>query len=99
MGNNFRTQMGQMTYVWARKILGFSYEGFEQEVLDLFSTIESSCKGYKGTSGSFRKEIGSGVEGVRELLNLSCSMNYDTKKNPPKPPPSSRYRGKASTPL
>lgn len=33
------------------KVLGVSYEGFEHEVLELFSTIESGQKGYKVTSG------------------------------------------------
>jgi hypothetical protein len=67
------------------KFLGVSHEGFEHEISDLFSAIESSRKGYKGTSGSFKKERGRGVKVVRELLNLSCSMNYDSKRNPSKP--------------
>lgn len=45
------------------------------------------------------KVSGSGVKGVRELLNLTSSVNYESKRNLPKPSPSSQYRGKASIPL
>jgi hypothetical protein len=55
--------------------LGISYEGFEQEVLELFSTIESSRKGNKGMPDSIKKDPWSKVKGVRELFNLSSSMN------------------------
>lgn len=64
------------------KFMRVSYDGFKQEVSDLFSAIESSRKHYKGTSGYFKKGRGSGVKGVTELLNLSCSVNYDPKRNP-----------------
>jgi len=44
----------------------------------------ASQKGHKGRS--------SGVRGVRELLNLSYFVNYDSKRNPSKPR-TSQYRG------
>jgi hypothetical protein len=65
------------------KFLGVSYEGFEQEVAVLFPAIESSCKGHNVMPGS-RKETGSRVKGVKEL-RLSCSINYDSKRNPTNP--------------
>lgn len=61
-----------------------SYEGFEEEASDLFAAIESRHKG-KGVAG-------------REL-NLSSSMNYDSKRNPTKPRPSSCYHGNTPIPL
>ena len=42
-----------------------------------------------GTSGFLKKVLGNGVKGVRELMNLSSSVNYDSKRNPPRPRPSS----------
>lgn len=45
------------------------------------------------------KVSGSGIKGVRELLNLTSLENYVSKRNPPKPRLSSCYRGKASIPL
>lgn len=65
--------------------LGVSCEGFEQEASELFSTIKYNSKGYKGTLDSINKERGSRVKGVRELLNLACSLNYDSKRNLLKP--------------
>lgn len=69
------------------KNLGVSYEGFEQGVSKLFSAIEYKCKSYKETSGSIKREIGSRGKGVRELLKLASSINYDAKRNLPKPHP------------
>lgn len=51
-------------------ILGIFYEGFEPKVSELFSAIESSCKGCKRTPGSIKKEIGSNVR-LLELGNFS----------------------------
>jgi hypothetical protein len=53
----------------------------------LFLAIESSCKGYSGLWGSIKKEIGSGVKEARELLNLSCLMNFGSERTPLKPHP------------
>jgi hypothetical protein len=52
----------------------------------------ASQKRHKGRSSSFKRETGSGVRGVRELLNLSYFVNYDSKRNPSKPR-TSQYRG------
>lgn len=68
------------------KFLGVSYEGFQQEVAVLFPAIESSCKGHNVMPGSSRKDTGSRVKGVKEL-RLSCSINYDSKRNPTNPCP------------
>jgi hypothetical protein len=58
-----------------------------------------SRKSAKGMSGSLKKEAGSEVKGARELLNLSCSVNYDSKRTTSKPCLSSRNQGKATIPL
>jgi hypothetical protein len=61
--------------------MGVSYEGFEEEASDLFATIESrhKGKGVAGMSSSPKKVSGNMVKGVRELLNLSSSVNYDSR--------------------
>jgi hypothetical protein len=54
----------------------------QHEALELFFAIESRRKDHSITSGYMKKETGSMVKGVRELLNLLSSMNYDSKRNP-----------------
>jgi hypothetical protein len=51
-------------------MFGFSHEGFEA------ARVTKECQ-------PPLERDWEGVKGVRELLNLSCLVNYDTKKNPP----------------
>jgi hypothetical protein len=60
--------------------------------------LNPNVRGIK--SGSFKKETGSGVRRVKVLLNLSCSVNYDSTRNPSKPHSPSQCHGKpSSTPI
>jgi hypothetical protein len=67
-----------------------SMSSYEQEALDLFSAIESRRNEHSTSLRPPKKVSGSRMKGVRGLINLSSSVNWDS-------PP--RIRGKASTPL
>jgi hypothetical protein len=71
-------------YVWARNILGGFTKGFDRK-FQIYSLQLNPIVGVIIESWASSKKRGSGVKGVKELLNLSCSMNYDSKRNPSQP--------------
>lgn len=57
------------------KFLGVSCAGFEDKILELLMDIEKKKR--SAEAGSNKKQGDSRVQGVRELKQLCCSVNYE----------------------
>jgi hypothetical protein len=61
------------------KVLGASFEGYEQRVMDLLMDIEARHQQKKDELLSTRRPSSSGRKYCRELKGLVSSMNYEAK--------------------
>jgi hypothetical protein len=60
-------------------VVGLSYDGYEEQMMELFSAIEENRKASTvfNTTEVLPK---SKTKGKRELQRLECSINYDSKR-------------------
>ena len=63
------------------KVLGASYEGYEQVVTELLMDIEARHQQRKERALSPRRPSSSGRKGSRELKGLVTSINYEARAN------------------
>ena len=62
-----------------RKVLGASYEGYEQDVIKLLMDIEAKHIERKAALGGIQKHTSSGKKCSRELKRLVSSVNYEAR--------------------
>jgi hypothetical protein len=63
------------------KVLGASYEGYEQTVTELLMDIEARYLQRKASLVDSQRLSSSGRKGSRELKGLISSINYDTRES------------------
>ena len=63
------------------KVLGASYEGYEQTVTELLMDIEARYLQRKAGLVDSQRPSSSGRKGSRELKGLISSINYDTRES------------------
>jgi hypothetical protein len=61
-----------------RQFLGATYEGYEEEILNLLKSIDARRRQQPRERESTLKEVKAGGRGSRELKGLLSSVNYDT---------------------
>lgn len=76
----FLFNLGMKKHPLVSKLLGVTFEGYEQQVMALFAELEKKMlekkKGAESTGKSKRKMI---EGGTRELKQLQFMINYDGK--------------------
>jgi hypothetical protein len=63
------------------KVLGASYEGYEQTVMELLIDIEARYLQRKAGLVDSRRPSSSGRKGSRELKGLVSSINYESRES------------------
>lgn len=60
-------------------MVGLSYEGYEAQMMELFTAIEANRKASNVASSS-EVLAKTNTKGKRELQRLECFINYDAKR-------------------